>query len=221
MTTKTSWRKIASADDDVIAGELLEWSGLFERWGRYDMDRFYDFVSDVAEYCDHIEIEREEWDADVPGRSGTWHVVRTNDARQLRKEMRARVSELVRASSEKLKQARAEEHARQQIELKGPKQSELLCEASVWDDVFPTTYRIHIEVPDDQTSSFHMWEEADGRWKRHIEQISRSVGLREAARRFLLSYFGPTLGRDVMSFKAGPVFGEGEFGKAEYQDLVK
>lgn len=221
MTTKKSWRKIASADDDVIAGELLEWSGLFERWVRYDMDRFYDFVSDVAEYCDHIEIEREEWDADLPGRSGTWHVVSTNDARQLKKEMRARVSELIRASSEKLKQVRAEEHARQQIELKGPKQSELLCEASVWDDVFPTTYRFHIEVPDDPASNFYIWEEADSRWKRHSDQISRSIGLREAARRFLLSYFGPTLGSDVMSFKAGPIFGEGEFGKAEYQNLVK
>lgn len=221
MTTAKLWKEIASADDDVIAGNLLDWSGLSERWSRYDMDRFYDFVSDVAENCDHIEIDREEWDADLPGRSGTWHVVRTNDSRQLKKEMRARVTELIRASSEERKQVRADERAKEQSELKGPKRSELVCEASVWDDIFPTTYRFHIEEPDDPTAAFRMWEEADGRWKLLREQISRSLGSREAARRFLLSYFGPTLERDVMSFKAGPIFGEGEFGKAEYQGLVK
>jgi len=142
MSTKKSWRKIASADDDVIASELLDWSRLTERWQNHDMDKFYDFMSDVAEHCRHIEIDRDEWDADSPGRSGTWHVVRTNSSKELRKELADRVSKLIRESDDKRTQLRAKENARAKAELKGPRQSQLVCEASIWDDIFPHNLQI-------------------------------------------------------------------------------
>lgn len=89
---------IASADDDMIAGKLLRWSGLQGMWLDSELDRWFDFVRDVAEHCPSLEIEKEEWDGEAPGRSGTWHSVSTDDDDKARLELKTRVAELVRSN---------------------------------------------------------------------------------------------------------------------------
>jgi hypothetical protein len=90
------WVEIASADDDMIAGTVLEWSGLFDLCVEHELDLELDLVSDVLDLCDHAMVERESWDAGAPGRSGVWHVVLTDDPERLKVEIRTRIEEFIR-----------------------------------------------------------------------------------------------------------------------------
>ena len=91
------WVTIASADDDMVSGEMLKWCGVGDAWSKieYDPDVLYDFLVDVVEHCSHAEVEREDWDADMPGRSGVWHVVKTDAPEQLKREIRARLAKIL------------------------------------------------------------------------------------------------------------------------------
>jgi hypothetical protein len=93
--SSSQWIEIVSADDDVASGELLDWSGLSDVWDKHDLSEQYDFVRDVAEYCDHIDIELEHWDANMPGRSGVWHRISTDDEKALKRELALRLHELI------------------------------------------------------------------------------------------------------------------------------
>ena len=54
-------QEIASADDGEIGGELLDWSGLSEAWQKEGLGGDYNFLSDVVEHCDCIDISTEQW----------------------------------------------------------------------------------------------------------------------------------------------------------------
>jgi len=88
-------QEIASADDGEIGGELLDWSGLSKTWHEQGLAGDYDFLRDVAEHCDCIDISTEQWGGDAPGLSGVWYTVATRDPVQLRTEMHARVQKLI------------------------------------------------------------------------------------------------------------------------------
>ena len=88
-------QEIASADDGEIGGELLDWSGLSKVWQEQGLVGDYDFLRDVAEHCDCIDISTEQWGGDAPGLSGVWYTVATRDPVQLRTEMHARVQKLI------------------------------------------------------------------------------------------------------------------------------
>lgn len=89
------WIQIASADDDMIAGEMLEWSGYSELWDEHELGDDYSFVDDVLELCENVFIETEEWDADSPGMSGNWYTITTADPDKLKVEILARIEELI------------------------------------------------------------------------------------------------------------------------------
>lgn len=89
-------QEIASADDGEIGGELLEWSGLSKVWEEQGLARDYDFLSDVAEHCQCIDISTEQWGGDAPGLSGVWYTVTTRDPDHLRAEMLRRLETMVR-----------------------------------------------------------------------------------------------------------------------------
>jgi hypothetical protein len=92
---RKQWVEIASADDDVIAGIVLEWSGHLQLWDQHELDEEHDFVNDVLDLCVHASVDREEWDADFPGRSGVWHTVSTDDADALKAEIRTAIERLI------------------------------------------------------------------------------------------------------------------------------
>lgn len=80
-------KQIVSADDDRVEDQLLQWAGLDDAWDRYELTELENFVR-LAESAKHIDIDFEDWDADMPGRSGTWHTVSTRDEAALKKELR-------------------------------------------------------------------------------------------------------------------------------------
>ena len=87
--------EIAAADDDMIAVEVLKWSGCLELWNEHELDEDYNFTTDVLEMCDSAWVDAEEWDAGAPGRSGVWYVVTTEAPDELKAEIRARIDELI------------------------------------------------------------------------------------------------------------------------------
>lgn len=93
---KAAWIEIVSADDDVVGGELLSWANLNDLWdeNRIILDN-YSVVRDVLEHCSSAVVEKEEWDAGAPGRSGLWHRISTNDPDVLKTELRERIEELL------------------------------------------------------------------------------------------------------------------------------
>jgi hypothetical protein len=93
--SNNEWKEIASADDDSISSELLDWSGLYDTWSNLQLDYDFDFTRDVADYCDNIIINKEEWDSDMPGMSGVWHTVETCNEDSLRGEMRSLLAKLI------------------------------------------------------------------------------------------------------------------------------
>ncbi len=95
MSNGSKWHEIISADDDMISGELLDWSGLREVWDRWNMDNHFDFLREVEDLCNHMEVSREEWGGDFPGHSGTWHTIGTDDETALREELRHALATLL------------------------------------------------------------------------------------------------------------------------------
>ncbi len=93
--TEKKWIQIAYAEADVISGELLEWSGLSDVWNKYELDNHHNFLSDIAETCCHIHIEREELDGGVPTHSWNMIKIETSNEELLRLEMKERVKELM------------------------------------------------------------------------------------------------------------------------------
>jgi hypothetical protein len=88
-------QEIASADDGEIGGELLDWSGLSKTWHDHGLVGDYDFLRDVSEHCQCIDISTEQWGGDAPGLSGVWYTVTTSDPDRLRVEMQSRVQKLI------------------------------------------------------------------------------------------------------------------------------
>ena len=93
---KSDWEEIVSADDDVVGGELLSWAELNDLWDEHQtiLDNC-SVIRDVLEHCSSAFVEKEEWDAGAPGRSGLWHRISTNDPEALKTELRERIEELV------------------------------------------------------------------------------------------------------------------------------
>ncbi|NLD05062.1 MAG: hypothetical protein GX672_04060 [Synergistaceae bacterium] len=170
----SEWKEIVSNDDDVASGELLSWSGLSDIWDRHELWGEFDFLRDVAEFCSHIDIGREEWDANFPGHSGTWHIIETDDEDELKKEMRKRLASLIRTNRRKIKLfiKKQEEQEKQKLEKlrKGPKRSVYIGTAWIWDDVSPTKYEYYFETPfDDKHPRLIIWEKANDRWSKSYE----------------------------------------------------
>ena len=118
---------------------------------------------------------------------------------------------------EKLKKEKAEQLAREEeLKLNGPKNSEFLFEAYIWEDISPYPCRCYIEKPNENICDYRLWEKTCSGWKLNYLKVSGSVNLQEAARQFLVKYFGHELAYNVVSFEAGPILGT-----VEYKDLIR
>lgn len=203
-----NWVEIVSADDDVVSCELLKWSGLSERWERHNLGDLYDFLSDVAEHCEHISIDRKDWDAGAPGRSGVWHSVTSNNQRALKAEMTARLSLILRTDQDKIKLYAQSLKAECLQESKGPNSARLLCEADVWDDLSPTSYSAYVEEPSSASQRYRLWERTNKAWRLTSISAPKSAGIKHAVRAMLHEYLGPPNSADIVSFRSGPIFDE-------------
>lgn len=88
------WRRIFIADEESVIYQILEWAELLEFW--QEKEEFFsshNFVSDVLKNCPSADVESDEWDEGIPGRSGIRHTIYTNNAEALRQEIRAIVIE--------------------------------------------------------------------------------------------------------------------------------
>jgi hypothetical protein len=114
------------------------------------------------------------------------------------------VTELIRTNSAKTELIKAERQSKKLKELRGPKTSRLLFEVDIWDDLSPSTYVFHIEQSDSSSTDYHFWEKKSDGWKLQPISSSQSLGIAVAVENFLLWYLGPTIGKDVLSFRPGP-----------------
>jgi hypothetical protein len=132
------------------------------------------------------------------------------------KKLNPRKRESEKENKEKLKKEKAEQLAREEeLKRNGPKSSEFLFEAYIWEDISPHPCRCYIEEPNEQICDYRLWEKTCSGWKLTRLTVSGSVNLQEAARQFLVKYFGHELAYNVVSFEAGPILGMGE-----YKDLI-
>lgn len=173
------WRKIVSADDCEVAYELMDWCGVSDVWNRNDLEAYYNFLNDVARDCDHIDIDLEPWDADMPGHSGVWHIVRTDDAKALKKELRSGLARLLWESRKRVRdyRIREEEEKRAQQEkwrreseqrLKelenGPTDGILICTLGIWDDITPYSEEYYFELSPDDPQCLKVWGKCNKTW---------------------------------------------------------
>ena len=94
------WIEVASADDDMIGGVILLWSGCGDVWDEHELDDEFSVLDDVLETCRHASVDSEVWEEGMPGQSGTWYTVHTDDPDALKREIRARVKGLIAELSE-------------------------------------------------------------------------------------------------------------------------
>lgn len=90
------YQEIICADDDEIISDLLHWANLTELWNENSdtLDR-YDLINDILEECDGVFVDREEWDANFPGRSGVMHTIFAADSEALKIELREVIERLI------------------------------------------------------------------------------------------------------------------------------
>jgi len=200
--TKSKWITIASADDDVISGELLQWSGLEDVWDEYDLNRYYDFLKDVVEYCSCVDIDCEDWDDDIPGRSGVWHKVQTDNPEQLKTELRSQLALRLWNKRRQITLDRLHQEKDQAQDQSLPKKPKHLCSADIWDDSFPTTYHYYIEKKGGSHGEFWLWERYGEEWKKTDLRLPIGSGIREASIRFARRLFFP-ITKEVVSISPG------------------
>lgn len=209
----SEWKEIVSNDDDVASGELLSWSGLSDIWDRHELWGEFDFLRDVAEFCSHIDIGREDWDADFPGHSGTWQIIKTNDEDELKKEMSKKLTRLIWNNRKKIKLFIKKQEERQSQKLaklrKGPESSIYIGTVAIWDDIFPTEYEYYFEdLPEYKYPHLKLWEKVRDTWKEFIDWGSYDGDLKQEAVRFMNRY---QAGEDgVAHIEYGPLFDKKE-----------
>ncbi len=87
--------EIVAADDGEFPSKLMEWGGLDELWEKNQLSHDYNFLTDVAENCRHLEFRTEHWGGDAPRLSGIWSAASTRDCDKLEQEMAALVQKLI------------------------------------------------------------------------------------------------------------------------------
>ena len=143
---------IASADDDLISLELLKWSGLYEIWSEREMGDHFDFTRDVIEYCSHAYIEYDDWDDDMPGRSGTWHTVTTSAPQSLKRQAKVRLNKLYRENKQ-LFDAQEPKELPHKKNTRRSKKQKLIGHYNIWDDLLPTKDQANHALHSSQKSS--------------------------------------------------------------------
>jgi len=159
---------------------------------------------------DEIEAELKKQSDDVK------QIATQSNTFKLRNKFNAHKRELEKENRKKLENEKVEQLAREEeLKINGPNNSQFLFEAYIWEDFTPYPYRCYIEEPNERIRDYRLWEKGYSGWKLTWLTVSGTVGLQEAARQFLVKYFGNELAYNVVSFEAGPILGTGE-----YKDLI-
>ena len=91
-----AYQEVLRADDDEISYDLLHWANLTDLWDENsEMLERYDLINDILEECEGVIVDREEWDANFPGRSGVMHIIFAKDPKALKIELRERIEKLL------------------------------------------------------------------------------------------------------------------------------
>lgn len=205
------WKEIVSTDDDLVSRELLAWSGLGDRWERYELNEYFDFTRDVAEHCQHIDIELSQWDGGAPGRSGTWHIVRCSNVKSLRLEMKARLRYLIESTAEKRAK---KEQSKRSVDRKlrqGPVNEIEVFSYSVWDDISPSNYTCFIDQQQDSKGRYQLWVRCGRDWECTSHTAPFSQNATHAAQNLARAYFGNRYDSDVLDFVPAPILGVKDF----------
>ena len=117
-------KEIVSADDDMVEGELLQWADLDEVWDKYQLVEMANFVR-LAENAKNIEIDYRGWDAGMPGRSGTWHIITTKDKAALKRELRSIVAAFIWKERKKIQRILAEHRTKEEERWKRERERKL------------------------------------------------------------------------------------------------
>ncbi|MGE4446607.1 MAG: hypothetical protein AB7C92_08215, partial [Synergistaceae bacterium] len=174
------WKEIVSADDCEVAYELMDWCGVRDAWDRNDLEAYYNFFNDVAEDCDHMIIKKKSWDANMPGLSGVWHIIKTDDPKALKKELRSRLAKLIWESRKMIRdyhRIRAEEEKRAEQEKKdreweqhlkelenGPADGILICTLGIWDDITSYSEEYCFELSQEDPQCLKVWGKVNKTW---------------------------------------------------------
>jgi hypothetical protein len=82
------WVQIIRAEEDTIDWDILDWADARELWDEhYDKTQNFSLVRDILSKCPSAEVISEEYDFDLPGRSGVEYVIETNNPDSLKKEI--------------------------------------------------------------------------------------------------------------------------------------
>lgn len=94
-----AWEEIVSADGDDIAEEMMRWAGVFgawsrceERWIRRGKDWDHEFMVDIVDPCTSLFVDTDEYDHGLPGRSGLWYTIQTQNPSNARFEIRSQLA---------------------------------------------------------------------------------------------------------------------------------
>lgn len=216
------WRKIVSADDCEVSGYLMDWCGLRDVWERNGLVTYYDFFNDVARDCDHILIDRKSWGGNMPGLSGVWHIIKTDNAKALKKELRSGLARLLwesrkrireyRITVEEEKMSEQEKRDRESEQLlkeleKGPENGIFICSMGIWEDVTPYSMEYYFELSPDDPQCLKVWGKFNKTWTSCWEWQSRFNGNMKTQAAMLLknrkNYYGSDSIFDVV---LGPLF---------------
>jgi hypothetical protein len=117
-------KEIVSADDDMVEGKLLQWADLDEVWDKYQLVELANFIR-LAENAKNIEIDYQGWDAGIPGRSGTWHIITTEDEAALKGELRSIVAAFIWKERKKIQRILAEHRTKEEERCKRERERKL------------------------------------------------------------------------------------------------
>ena len=218
------WKEIVSADDCEFAYELMDWCGVRDAWDRNDLEAYYNFFNDVAEDCDHMLIKKKSWDANMPGLSGVWHIIKTDDPKALKKELRSRLAKLIWESRKEMRdyRIRAEEEKRAEQEKRdreweqrlkelenGPTDGILICTLGIWDDVTPYSEEYYFELTPEDPRCLKVWGKVNKTWTScRVWSTKFNGDMKAAAARFMKInnfYVGY---EDIFNVILGPMFEE-------------
>ena len=130
----------------------------------------------------------------MPGRSGVWHVVKTDAPKQLEREIRTRLAKMLWESRPRIRKERLRRLKEERLERKGPRTSKHLCTVEVFDGFLSSNdIEYHVEDIGGKDGDFILWERAGGRWERTRRREPKSKGIHTAARDFAVGMFGRAL----------------------------
>ena len=163
MVEKQWIEELHVATMTVSTGSYSNGAALMLYGIKWDLYRAFDFQRDVAEHCDHIFINDEEYDFNYPGRSGHNFIAETNDEQTLRKEIRSRLAELLWTDRWKVLQYRRRQEAEEQERKnRRPTNSLLLCKiyklsVDLTLTLTPTPVEYHIELLGKPSLRYRLW----------------------------------------------------------------